>query len=204
MIPGRIVHTQPHETSGTAGRTPAAPSAAAPSGSNRTPAAASPAATSPAGSMAVPSPNRAPRNPPSALQAPPQPTLGSTAEDDRAGPAPPGPHRRTRPPIACPNPASRLSQTASEESESRRVQPRYRLLQQPARARRGDGSPAAGGLRTAALSRKPSVEIAEGVGRGARLGRAGYRRAKFALTELTWMIHAQYGMAMVAPREEQK
>src|SRR6516164_3329976 len=78
------------QTSGTAGRIPAAPSEVAPSGSNKTPATASPAAASPAGSTAAQSANRARQTRAPAPTVPRSQSSGSLAADDHAAPAPQG------------------------------------------------------------------------------------------------------------------
>jgi hypothetical protein len=91
----------------TKGRTPAAPSAAVPSGSSRTLAEAWPAAASPAGSTDHSSgPHRAPRRTRSVPPAPRPSAAGRSVEDDRPGPEPPGPHTRTTTPNVDLSPAS--------------------------------------------------------------------------------------------------
>ena len=75
------------QTSGTANRTPAAPSAAAPSVPSRTPATASLAAASQALSMADRDRNRAPQNRATAPTKPRWLAIGSPEADDRREPA---------------------------------------------------------------------------------------------------------------------
>lgn len=134
-------------TSETTDRPPAAPSAVAPTGSNRRPGATSPAAASPAGSRGGPSPNRAPRSPRSTPPAPPRPAAGSPSADDCPAPSPQGPHTRKTTPTVCPTPASAFLSTTQESTESCRVRQRHG---QPAR---GSQNPHPGFLSPALESR---------------------------------------------------
>src|ERR1700693_6223266 len=83
---------QAPRTTGTADRTPSAPSTAALTEPHRTPAAASPAAASPVRSMAGRSSYKAPQNHHTDRPAPRSQPHGSPAADDRPAPVPPNLH----------------------------------------------------------------------------------------------------------------
>src|SRR5207248_11431165 len=111
--------------SGTADRTPAAPSAGVPSAPSRTPAKASPAAASRARSMAAQDRNRAPQNPATAPIKPRWSAIGSPEADDRREPASPDRHTKTTPPRARQTPASLPPGAIPPIRESRRRPKRY-------------------------------------------------------------------------------
>src|ERR1051325_8758107 len=130
------------QTSGTADRTPAAPSAGVPSAPSRTPATASPAAASRARSIADQDRNRALQNPATAPTKPRWSAIGSPEPDDRREPAPPDRHTKTTPPRARQIPASLPPVRYPQIRESRRRPKLYGFFNSLLEAGSTDGTSA--------------------------------------------------------------